>query len=83
MNDFKQKLYLFTITNSMKCLIDGKIKLILLISSNLLAVLKALTLIFMHEGFRNNSIFLLFNFFSMEDGIFRFYSSLAAFAPRL
>lgn len=64
-------------------IVDARIKFIIYISVNTLAILDILSLLFFDSTFKNYTVFVIFNYFAFEDTIIRFYQSLSAFAPRL
>jgi hypothetical protein len=55
----------------------------MLSATNFLACLEILLLLFISSSYGNYTVFLIFNYFGLEDCIIRFYVSLNAFAPRL
>lgn len=80
---FWQKLNIYSMAALIRQIVDGKLKLIMLGSTNILACFSLLSLLFIKSNFHPYIVFLIFNYFGLEDCIIRFYVSLNAFAPRL
>lgn len=74
---------IYSLAALVRQIVDAKLKLILLGSMNMLACIELISIIVLKTSFGNYTVFLLFNFFGLEDCIIRFYVSLNAFAPRL
>ena len=82
-NNYWQKMNIFSLAAVVRQIVDGKLKLIMLGSTNFLACITIISLLVLNTSFGNYTVFLIFNFFGLEDCIIRFYVSLNAFAPRL
>ena len=67
----------------MRYINDGKIRLLVYSTTNLMAVISILSLLYFDESFKNYTVFVIFNYFAVEDNIQKFCNSLTAFAPRL
>ena len=82
-NNFWQKMNIFSMAALVRQIVDGKLKLMMLSFTNFLGCIIILSMLFIHTSFGNYTVFVIFNFFALEDCIIRFYVSLNAFAPRL
>lgn len=82
-NNYWQKMNIYSLAALVRQVVDGKLKLIMLGSTNFMACITIISLLVLNTKFGNYTVFLIFNFFGLEDCIIRFYVSLNAFAPRL
>ncbi len=80
---FWNKMNIYSTSAVLRYITDGKVKLLIYISTNLLALINILATIYFDDSFKKYTVFLIFNYFALEDTIQRFYTSLSAFAPRL
>lgn len=83
LNNFWNKMNIFSMSSVIRHIVDGRIKFIIYSSANFLAILDILSLLFFDSTFKNYTVFVIFNYFAFEDTIMRFYQSVSAFAPRL
>lgn len=74
---------IFSMAALVRQIVDGKLKLFMLSFTNFLGCILILSLLFVKTSFGNYTVFVIFNFFALEDCVIRFYVSLNAFAPRL
>jgi hypothetical protein len=74
---------MYSTTALLRYIADGKIRLFVFISTNSLAVINILGLLYFDDSFKKYTVFAIFNYFALEDTIQRFCTSLSAFAPRL
>jgi ABC-type multidrug transport system fused ATPase/permease subunit len=81
--NYWQKMNIYSMAALVRQIVDGKLKLLMLSATNFLACLEILLLLFISSSYGNYTVFLIFNYFGLEDCIIRFYVSLNAFAPRL
>ena len=82
-NNYWQKMNIYSLAALVRQVVDAKLKLIILGSMNFLACSSILSILIFRTSFGFYTIFTIFNFFGLEDCIIRFYDSLNAFAPRL
>ena len=74
---------IYSTTAVLRYIVDGKIRLLVFVSANAIAIINILGLLYLDDSFKKYTVFLIFNYFALEDTIQRFYTSLSAFAPRL
>jgi len=82
-NNYWQKMNVYSMAALIRQIVDGKLKLIMLSATNFLACSELLSILFLNANFGNFTVFAVFNFFGLEDCVIRFYVSLNSFAPRL
>jgi len=80
---FQSKMSTLSSASIIRTIIDGKILLSILILTNVLGVLKVMSLLFIEEPFQQFSIFLIFNIFSLEDAAIKTNQNIIDFAPVL
>ena len=83
LDNFWNKMNIFSTTAVLRYITDGKIRLVVFISTNLIAIINILGLLYFDDSFKRYTVFVIFNYFALEDTIQRFYTSLSAYAPRL
>lgn len=83
LDNFWNKMNIFSTTAVLRYITDGKIRLMVFISTNLIAVINILGLLYFDDSFKRYTVFVIFNYFALEDTVQRFYTSLSAYAPRL
>lgn len=66
-----------------RIIIDGKILLNLLVMTNVLEIIKIMSLLYVEEPFQQFAIFLIYNMFSLEDAILKVNQNIIVFAPIL
>ena len=74
---------LFSMAAILRYIIDARLRLLVYSVINLLAIIGILSMLYLDQSFKNYTIFVIFNYFALEDIVMRFYQSLSAFAPRL
>lgn len=74
---------LFSMAAILRHIIDARLRLLVYSVTNLLAIIDILSMLYLDQSFKNYTIFVIFNYFALEDTVMRFYQSLSAFAPRL
>ena len=80
---FWQKLNIYSMAAMIRNIADGKLKLIMLGSINILACLSLLFFLFVKPHYQPYVVFLIFNYFGLEDSVIRLNVSINAFSPRL
>ncbi len=82
-DNFWNKMNIFSLTAVIRHIVEGRMKLLIYGVANSLAIISILNLLFLDQSFKNYTIFVIFNYFAIEDTVIKFYQSFAAFAPRL
>jgi len=81
--NFSNKIGTFSSASLIRTIVDAKLVLNILICTNVLAIIKVMSLLFIEEPFQQFSIFLIVNIFLLEDAVLRVNHNIVTFAPLL